>query len=57
MLNDTDVSSTRHAHAPIGSLFCGLAGPSAVYVSGGAGHQGAAGGGRGYRAPDLVKPH
>lgn len=45
MLNDTDVSSTRHARAAVGGLVSGLAGTSAVYVSGGAEHQGPAGGG------------
>jgi len=45
MLNDTDISSTRHARAAVGGLVGGLAGTSAVYVSGGAEHQGPAGGG------------
>jgi cyanuric acid amidohydrolase len=45
MLNDTDVSSTRHARAAVGGLVSGLAGTNAVYVSGGAEHQGPAGGG------------
>ena len=45
MLNDTDVSSTRHARAAVGGLIGGLAGTNAVYVSGGAEHQGPAGGG------------
>ena len=45
MLNDTDVSSTRHARAAVGGLVSGLAGTSAVYISGGAEHQGPAGGG------------
>jgi cyanuric acid amidohydrolase len=45
MLNDTDVSSTRHARAAVGGLVGGLAGTTALYVSGGAEHQGPAGGG------------
>jgi cyanuric acid amidohydrolase len=45
MLNDTDISSTRHARAAVGGLVSGLAGTTAVYVSGGAEHQGPAGGG------------
>jgi cyanuric acid amidohydrolase len=45
MLNDSDVGSTRHARAAVGGLISGLAGTSAVYVSGGAEHQGPAGGG------------
>jgi cyanuric acid amidohydrolase len=45
MLEDTDISSTRHARATVGGLIAGLAATSAVYVSGGAEHQGPAGGG------------
>ena len=45
MLNDTDISSTRHARAAVGGLVSGLSGTTAVYVSGGAEHQGPAGGG------------
>ena len=45
MLEDTDVSSTRHARAAVGGLIAGLAGTGVVYVSGGAEHQGPAGGG------------
>ncbi|MGY8633474.1 ring-opening amidohydrolase [Bradyrhizobium sp. 14AA] len=45
MLEDTDISSTRHARAAVGGLIAGLAGTSAVYVSGGAEHQGPPGGG------------
>jgi len=45
MLEDTDISSTRHARAAVGGLIAGLSGTSAVYVSGGAEHQGPAGGG------------
>ncbi|MDA9432184.1 ring-opening amidohydrolase [Bradyrhizobium sp. CCBAU 51627] len=45
MLEDTDISSTRHARAAVGGLIAGLAGTGAVYVSGGAEHQGPPGGG------------
>ncbi|MGA7325124.1 MAG: ring-opening amidohydrolase [Rhodomicrobium sp.] len=45
MLDDTDISSTRHARAAVGGLIAGVAGTGAVYVSGGAEHQGPPGGG------------
>jgi len=45
MLEDTDISSTRHARAAVGGLIAGLAATGAVYVSGGAEHQGPPGGG------------
>jgi cyanuric acid amidohydrolase len=45
MLDDTDISSTRHARAAVGGLIGGLSGNGAVYVSGGAEHQGPPGGG------------
>jgi cyanuric acid amidohydrolase len=45
MLEDTDISATRHARAAVGGLISGLAGTTAVYVSGGAEHQGPPGGG------------
>ncbi|WP_461357212.1 cyanuric acid amidohydrolase [Bradyrhizobium sp. USDA 4454] len=45
MLEDTDISSTRHARAAVGGLIGGLSGTGAVYVSGGAEHQGPSGGG------------
>lgn len=45
MLEDTDISATRHARAAVGGLIAGLAGTSVVYVSGGAEHQGPPGGG------------
>ncbi len=45
MLEDTDISATRHARAAVGGLISGLSGTSAVYVSGGAEHQGPPGGG------------
>jgi cyanuric acid amidohydrolase len=45
MLDDTDISATRHARAAVGGLIAGVAGTGAIYVSGGAEHQGPAGGG------------
>jgi cyanuric acid amidohydrolase len=45
MLEDTDISATRHARAAVGGLISGLSGSGAVYVSGGAEHQGPPGGG------------
>lgn len=45
MLEDTDISATRHARAAVGGLIGGMAGTGAVYVSGGAEHQGPPGGG------------
>ena len=45
MLDDFDVGSTRHARAAVGGLISGLSGTGAVYVSGGAEHQGPPGGG------------
>jgi len=40
MLEDSDISSTRHARAAVGGLIAGLAGTGVVYVSGSAEHQG-----------------
>jgi cyanuric acid amidohydrolase len=45
MLTDSDLSSNRHARAAVGGLLAGLVGDSAIYVSGGAEHQGPPGGG------------
>ncbi len=45
MLEDSDIGSTRHARAAVGGLIAGLAGDGAIYVSGGAEHQGPPGGG------------
>jgi cyanuric acid amidohydrolase len=45
MLDDSDIGSTRHARAAVGGLIGGLSGTGAVYVSGGAEHQGPPGGG------------
>jgi len=56
MLDDTDISSTRHARAAVGGLIAGLAGTSAVYVSGGAEHQGPPGGGPVAVIARLISP-
>lgn len=45
MLEDSDMNATRHARAAVGGLLAGLCGTGAIYVSGGAEHQGPAGGG------------
>ncbi len=45
MLNDSDIHSTRHARAAVGAVLASIAGHSAIYVSGGAEHQGPPGGG------------
>ena len=45
MLDDTDISATRHARAAVAGLVAGVAGHGAIYVSGGAEHQGPPGGG------------
>jgi cyanuric acid amidohydrolase len=45
MLNDSDIHSTRHARAAVGAVLASIAGHSALYVSGGAEHQGPPGGG------------
>jgi cyanuric acid amidohydrolase len=45
MLTDSDIQSTRHARAAVGGLIAGLTGDPAIYVSGGAEHQGPPGGG------------
>ncbi len=45
MLDDSDINPTRHARAAVGGLIAALCGSGAVYVSGGAEHQGPAGGG------------
>jgi cyanuric acid amidohydrolase len=45
MLEDTDISATRHARAAVGGLISGLSGTTAIYISGGAEHQGPPGGG------------
>ena len=45
MLNDSDVHSTRHARAAVGAVIASVVGRTAIYVSGGAEHQGPPGGG------------
>jgi len=45
MLNDSDINSTRHARAAAGAVIASVVGRTAVYVSGGAEHQGPPGGG------------
>ena len=45
MLNDSDINSTRHARAAVGAVIASVVGRTAVYVSGGAEHQGPPGGG------------
>jgi cyanuric acid amidohydrolase len=45
MLDDTDISATRHVRAAVGGVIAGLTGCPAVFVSGGAEHQGPPGGG------------
>jgi cyanuric acid amidohydrolase len=45
MLDDSDISSTRHARAFVGGALAGLFGFTDLFVSGGAEHQGPDGGG------------
>ena len=45
MLDDSDISSTRHARGFVGGLLAGLIGHTELFVSGGAEHQGPDGGG------------
>jgi cyanuric acid amidohydrolase len=45
MLNDSDINATRHARAVVGGVLASIAGHTALYVSGGAEHQGPPGGG------------
>lgn len=45
MLNDSDINSTRHARAAVGAVLASVMGQTAIYVSGGAEHQGPPGGG------------
>jgi cyanuric acid amidohydrolase len=45
MLDDSDIHSTRHARALVGGVLAGVTGDTLLYVSGGAEHQGPAGGG------------
>jgi cyanuric acid amidohydrolase len=45
MLSDSDINSTRHARAVTSAVIASVVGHGMVYVSGGAEHQGPAGGG------------
>ena len=45
MLDDSDISSTRHARAFVAGALAGLVGHTEIFVSGGAEHQGPDGGG------------
>ena len=45
MLDDSDISATRHARALVGGVLAGLIGHAELFVSGGAEHQGPDGGG------------
>ncbi|MFA9438781.1 ring-opening amidohydrolase [Uliginosibacterium sp. sgz301328] len=45
MLDDSDINATRHARAAVGAALASVLGDTALYVSGGAEHQGPAGGG------------
>jgi cyanuric acid amidohydrolase len=45
MLDDSDISSTRHARAFVCGALAGVIGHAEIYVSGGAEHQGPDGGG------------
>lgn len=45
MLEDSDISSTRHARGFVGGVLAGLTGLTDLFVSGGAEHQGPPGGG------------
>ena len=45
MLDDSDVSATRHARAFVAGALAGLVGHAEIFVSGGAEHQGPDGGG------------
>ncbi|MDP9354843.1 MAG: ring-opening amidohydrolase [Chloroflexota bacterium] len=45
MLDDSDINSTRHARAVVNAVIAAIVGDPMVYVSGGAEHQGPAGGG------------
>ncbi len=45
MLDDSDISATRHARALVGGVIGGVVGHTELFVSGGAEHQGPPGGG------------
>jgi len=45
MINDSDINKTRHGRSVVGAVVASVVGDPMVYVSGGAEHQGPAGGG------------
>jgi len=45
MLDDSDISSTRHAGGFVRGVLAGITGLTELFVSGGAEHQGPGGGG------------
>jgi len=45
MMDDSDISHTRHARAAVAAVIASIVGDPMVYVSGGAEHQGPSGGG------------
>jgi cyanuric acid amidohydrolase len=45
MLDDSDINATRHARALVGGVLAAVTGRTALFVSGGAEHQGPDGGG------------
>jgi cyanuric acid amidohydrolase len=45
MWDDSDINATRHARAMVGGVIAGVVGQTALFVSGGAEHQGPDGGG------------
>jgi cyanuric acid amidohydrolase len=45
MLDDSDISSTRHARAFVAGVLASIVGHAEIFVSGGAEHQGPDGGG------------
>ena len=45
MLNDSDINATRHARAVVGGVLASVVGQTALFIFGGAEHQGPVGGG------------
>ncbi len=56
MLDDSDISATRHARAFVAGALAGLVGHAEIFVSGGAEHQGPDGGGPVAVIVDRSKP-
>jgi cyanuric acid amidohydrolase len=59
MLEDSDISATRHARALVGGVLAGIIGRTDLFVSGGAEHQGPDGGGPVAiiaRRPNVITP-